>query len=113
MACTPGAPVPWSVSLTSQEPGTSFQPGAATMRSKARADDRDYPVTVDIGQQESEVTLSRAWPRAAARSADITGRQQREPTTTPVDGAFERTGEPARPKVANAPGDPASMRPDC
>ncbi|MET7857842.1 hypothetical protein ABZS81_11540 [Streptomyces sp. NPDC005318] len=60
VACTPGAPVPWSVSLTSQEPGTSFQPGTATMRSKARADDRDYGVTVDSGQQESEVTLSKA-----------------------------------------------------
>ncbi|WP_326666412.1 hypothetical protein [Streptomyces canus] len=59
VACTPGAPVPWSVRLTSQEPGTSFQPGTATMRSRARADDRDYPVTVDTGQQESEVTLSK------------------------------------------------------
>ncbi|WP_338781078.1 hypothetical protein [Streptomyces sp. DG1A-41] len=27
VACTPGAPVPWAVSLTSPEPGTSFQPG--------------------------------------------------------------------------------------
>ncbi|MET9406685.1 hypothetical protein ABZX90_13120 [Streptomyces sp. NPDC002935] len=60
VACTPGAPVPWSVSLTSQEPGTSFQPGPATMRSRARADDRDYPVTADTGQQESEVTLSKS-----------------------------------------------------
>ncbi|MFH9061176.1 hypothetical protein ACH4GM_08180 [Streptomyces coeruleorubidus] len=59
VACTPGAPVPWSVSLTSQEPGTSFQPGTATMRSRARADDRDYPVTVDTGQQESQVMLSK------------------------------------------------------
>jgi hypothetical protein len=59
VACTPGAPVPWSVSLTSQEPGTSFQPGTATIRSRARADDRDYPVTVDTGQRESQVTLSR------------------------------------------------------
>ncbi|MFJ8198910.1 hypothetical protein [Streptomyces sp. NPDC096152] len=59
VACTPGAPVPWSVSLTSQEPDTSFRPGTATMRGKARADDRDYPVTVDTGQQESEVTLSK------------------------------------------------------
>ncbi|MEU6258722.1 hypothetical protein [Streptomyces sp. NPDC047043] len=60
VACTPGAPVPWSVSLTSQEPGTSFQPGVATIRSRARADDRDYPVTADTGQQESEVTLSKS-----------------------------------------------------
>ncbi|MFF0290209.1 hypothetical protein [Streptomyces sp. NPDC005262] len=60
VACTPGAPVPWSVSLTSQEPGTSFHPGTATMRSRARADDRDYPVTVDTGQEESQVTLSKA-----------------------------------------------------
>lgn len=60
VACTPGAPVPWSVSLTSQEPGTAFQPGTATMRSRAFADDRDYPVTVSTGQQESQVTLSRA-----------------------------------------------------
>ncbi|MEU0248951.1 hypothetical protein ABZ192_32430 [Streptomyces sp. NPDC006235] len=59
VVCTPGAPVPWSVSLTSQEPGTSFQPGTATMRSRARADDRDYPVTVDTGQQESQITLSK------------------------------------------------------
>lgn len=60
VACTPGAPVPWSVSVTSNEPGTSFQPGTATMRSRARADDRDYPVTADTGQQESAVTLSKA-----------------------------------------------------
>ncbi|SDO92724.1 hypothetical protein SAMN04487981_114228 [Streptomyces sp. cf386] len=59
VACTPGAPVPWSVSLTSQEPDTSFRPGTATVRSRAQADDRDYPVTVDTGQQESEVTLSK------------------------------------------------------
>jgi hypothetical protein len=60
VACTPGAPVPWSVRLTSLEPGTSFQPGTATMRSRARADDQDYPLTVDTGQQESEITLSKA-----------------------------------------------------
>ncbi|MER5384460.1 hypothetical protein ABT040_30060 [Streptomyces sp. NPDC002688] len=60
VACTPGSPVPWSVSLTSQEPGTSFQAGPATMRSRARANDRDYPVTADSGQQESEVTLSKS-----------------------------------------------------
>ncbi|PAZ16279.1 hypothetical protein CLM62_09135 [Streptomyces sp. SA15] len=60
VACTPGAPVPWSVSLTSGEPGTSFQPGTATMRSRARADDRDYPVTADTGQQESTITLSKS-----------------------------------------------------
>ncbi|GAA3866656.1 hypothetical protein ACFV2L_01505 [Streptomyces sp. NPDC059687] len=59
VACAPGAPVPWSVTLTSQEPGTSFRPGTATMRGRARADDRDYPVAVDTGQQESEVTLSK------------------------------------------------------
>lgn len=60
VACTPGAPVPWSVKLTSQDPGISFEPGTATMRSRAKADDRDYPVTADTGQQESEVTLSKA-----------------------------------------------------
>ncbi|MGV9347523.1 hypothetical protein ACWDSD_22435 [Streptomyces spiralis] len=60
VACTPGAPVPWSVKLTSQAPDTSFRPGTATMRSRAQADDRDYPVTADTGQQESEVTLSKA-----------------------------------------------------
>ncbi|GGX14130.1 hypothetical protein [Streptomyces lomondensis] len=60
VACTPGAPVPWSVRLTSLEPGTSFQPGAATMRSRARADDRDYPVTADTGQQEYQIQLSKS-----------------------------------------------------
>jgi hypothetical protein len=60
VACTPGSPVPWSVGLVSQEPGTSFQPGPATMRSRARANDQDYPVTVDTGQQESEVKLSKS-----------------------------------------------------
>ncbi|MFF5983914.1 hypothetical protein ACFY78_34250 [Streptomyces olindensis] len=60
VACTPGAPVPWSVTLSSIEPGTSFQPGTATLRSRARADDRDYPVTADTGQQESQITLSKS-----------------------------------------------------
>lgn len=60
VACTPGSPVPWSVSLTSQEPGTAFQPGLATMRTRARANDRDYPVTADTGQQESQVRLSKS-----------------------------------------------------
>jgi hypothetical protein len=60
VACTPGAPVPWSVALTSQEPGTSFQPGTATLRGSARANDPDYPVTVSTEQQEVAVTLSKA-----------------------------------------------------
>ncbi|NUL03854.1 hypothetical protein HRW07_11520 [Streptomyces lunaelactis] len=55
--CTPGAPVPWTVSFASMEPGTTFQPGTATVRGVGRADDRDYPVTVNTGYQTAEVTL--------------------------------------------------------
>ncbi|REK90330.1 hypothetical protein DY245_11295 [Streptomyces inhibens] len=55
--CTPGAPVPWTVSFASMEPGTTFQPGTATVRGIGRADDRDYPVTVDTGYKTAEVTL--------------------------------------------------------
>ncbi|MFI2373090.1 hypothetical protein [Streptomyces sp. NPDC018833] len=57
VACTPGAPVPWTVSLASMEPGTAFQPGVATVRGFGKAADRDYPVTVDAGDNTAEVTL--------------------------------------------------------
>ncbi|MEV0011108.1 hypothetical protein AB0M10_28710 [Streptomyces sp. NPDC051840] len=60
VACTPGAPVPWSIALTSIEPGTAFRSGTATLRAGARADDRDYPVTVKTGQQIASVTLDKA-----------------------------------------------------
>ncbi|OAH14287.1 hypothetical protein [Streptomyces jeddahensis] len=60
VACTPGAPVPWTVSFASIEPGTAFRPGAATLRGAAKADDRDYPVTVNTGQQTTQVTLDKA-----------------------------------------------------
>jgi len=60
VACTPGAPVPWTVSLTSMEPGTTFQDGTATLRGVAKADDRDYPVTVRTEQQTADVTLDKA-----------------------------------------------------
>ncbi|MFG3547772.1 hypothetical protein [Streptomyces sp. NPDC047725] len=60
VACTPGAPVPWTVSLTSIEPGTAFRSGAATLRGAAKADDRDWPVTVNTGQQTTQVTLDKA-----------------------------------------------------
>ncbi|PKW05186.1 hypothetical protein SAMN05428944_7813 [Streptomyces sp. 1222.5] len=60
VACTPGSPIPWSVSLTGQEPGISFQPGPATVRSRARANDGDCPVSADTGQQDSAVRLSKS-----------------------------------------------------
>lgn len=60
VACTPGAPVPWSVALASSEPGTAFGPGTATLRAAAKADDRDYPVTVNTGQQTASVTIDKA-----------------------------------------------------
>jgi len=59
VACTPGAPVPWSVNVTSQVPDTAFRPGTATVRGRAQAGDPDYPVTADTGQQEAQVTLSK------------------------------------------------------
>jgi hypothetical protein len=57
VACTPGAPVPWTVSLASMEPGTTFRPGTATVRGFGKADDRDYPATVNAGDNTAEVTL--------------------------------------------------------
>ncbi|GGN66496.1 hypothetical protein GCM10011579_038010 [Streptomyces albiflavescens] len=60
VACTPGAPVPWTVSFASIEPGTAFRSGAATLRGAAKADDRDYPATVNTGQQTTQVTLDKA-----------------------------------------------------
>lgn len=57
VTCTPGAPVPWSVSFASAESGTTFQPGTATLTGIGRADDRDYPVSVDTGFLNTEVTL--------------------------------------------------------
>ncbi|MFE1771227.1 hypothetical protein [Streptomyces sp. NPDC059008] len=60
VSCTPGAPVPWTVSFASMEPGTTFQPGTVTVRGTGRANDRDYPVTVDTGQQTAEVALTKS-----------------------------------------------------
>lgn len=57
VSCAPGDPVPWTVSFASMEPGTSFQPGAATVRGFGKANDRDYPVTVNAGDNTAEVTL--------------------------------------------------------
>ncbi|WP_405714299.1 MULTISPECIES: hypothetical protein [unclassified Streptomyces] len=57
--CTPGAPVPWNVTIppTAMEPGTAFRPGTATFRGFGRADDRDYPVTVNAGDNTVPITL--------------------------------------------------------
>jgi hypothetical protein len=60
VACTPGAPVPWTASLTSVQPGTAFRSGAATLRAAAKANDRDHPVSVNTGQQTTPVTLDKA-----------------------------------------------------
>ncbi|MEV6109178.1 hypothetical protein AB0M28_31400 [Streptomyces sp. NPDC051940] len=57
VACTPGAPVAWSAQVESGEPGIPFEPGAATLRSRATATDLDYPATADTGQQNTEITL--------------------------------------------------------
>ncbi|MFD0316327.1 hypothetical protein [Streptomyces flavalbus] len=58
VVCEPGAPVPWTVSFPSNiDPTASFQPGAAVLRGIGRADDRDYPVTVDTGFQSTDITL--------------------------------------------------------
>ncbi|MER6997684.1 hypothetical protein [Streptomyces sp. NPDC000410] len=56
--CEPGAPAPWTASFRSNiDPTASFQPGTATLRGVGRADDRDYPVTVDTGFPSTEITL--------------------------------------------------------
>ncbi|MDQ8708395.1 hypothetical protein RCO28_38960 [Streptomyces sp. LHD-70] len=60
VTCTPGAPVPWSVSFTGAEPDSTFRPGTATLSGIGRANDRDYPASVDTGYQSTEVTLSKA-----------------------------------------------------
>ncbi|MFB6981411.1 hypothetical protein [Streptomyces scopuliridis] len=60
VVCTPGTPAPWTVSFASMEPGTTFQPGTVTLRGAGKADDRDYPVTVDTGYQIAEVTLRKS-----------------------------------------------------
>ncbi|MEU0397602.1 hypothetical protein ABZ208_33505 [Streptomyces sp. NPDC006208] len=57
VACTPEAPVPWTVSFASMEPGTTFRPGTATVRGFGKSNDRDYPVTVNTGDHTTEVTL--------------------------------------------------------
>ncbi|MFE1784589.1 hypothetical protein ACFW9F_18905 [Streptomyces sp. NPDC059506] len=59
--CEPGAPVPWTASFTSNiDPTASFQPGAAVLRGIGRADDRDYPASVDTGFQSADITLVRS-----------------------------------------------------
>lgn len=60
--CTPGAPVPWKVTIpaTAMEPGTDFRPGTATLRGFGTADDHDYPVTVNAGDNASQITLVRS-----------------------------------------------------
>ncbi|MEU3304862.1 hypothetical protein ABZ729_34390 [Streptomyces sp. NPDC006678] len=58
VVCEPGAPVPWTVSFPSNiDPTATFQPGAAVLRGVGRADDRDYPVTVDTGFPSTDITL--------------------------------------------------------
>ncbi len=61
VACEPGAPVPWTASFPSNiDPTASFKPGAAVLRGIGRANDRDYPATVDTGSQSTDITLDRA-----------------------------------------------------
>ncbi|MFD0341785.1 hypothetical protein ACFVH0_24420 [Streptomyces sp. NPDC127117] len=57
--CTPGAPVPWNVTIpvTAMEPGSVFRPGAALFRGFGSADDRDYPVIVNAGDNTAQITL--------------------------------------------------------
>lgn len=58
VVCEPGAPVPWTVSFPSNiDPTASFQPGDAVLRGVGRADDHDYPVTVDTGFPSADITL--------------------------------------------------------
>nr|BFD87254.1 hypothetical protein StreXyl84_66550 [Streptomyces sp. Xyl84] len=61
VACEPGVAAPWTVSFPSNiEPTVPFQPGAAVFRGIGRADDHDYPVTVDTGYQSTDITLTRS-----------------------------------------------------
>ncbi|MFB7850099.1 hypothetical protein ACFC34_24080 [Streptomyces sp. NPDC056053] len=57
--CVPGAPVPWSVTIpaTAMEPGVSFRTGTALLRGFGKADDRDYPATVNAGDNTAQITL--------------------------------------------------------
>ncbi|MGW2182044.1 hypothetical protein ACWCXX_28910 [Streptomyces sp. NPDC001732] len=57
--CVPGAPVPWSVAIptTAMEPGVSFRTGTAVLRGFGKADDRDYPATVNAGDNTAQITL--------------------------------------------------------
>ncbi|MGW0962907.1 hypothetical protein ACWD4K_28765 [Streptomyces gelaticus] len=57
--CTPGAPVPWQVTVpvTAMEPGSAFRPGTALFRAFGTADDHDYPVTVNAGDNTGQITL--------------------------------------------------------
>ncbi|MFF6774620.1 hypothetical protein ACFY8W_13790 [Streptomyces sp. NPDC012637] len=56
--CTPGAPVPWTVSFPSNlEPDAAFKPGAAVLRARGEAPDRDYPVTQYTGDLSRDITL--------------------------------------------------------
>ncbi|MEV6165931.1 hypothetical protein AB0L71_29255 [Streptomyces sp. NPDC052052] len=56
--CTPGAPVPWTVSFPSNlEPDATFKSGPAVLRARGETNDRDYPVTQRTGDLSSEITL--------------------------------------------------------
>ncbi|MFF2014093.1 hypothetical protein ACFVWY_34210 [Streptomyces sp. NPDC058195] len=60
VVCEPGSPVPWTTSFPSNiDPTASFQPGAAVLRALARADDRDYPVSVS-DFQSADIGLTRS-----------------------------------------------------
>ncbi|WP_097866859.1 hypothetical protein [Streptomyces sp. rh34] len=60
VVCEPGTPAPWTTSFTSNiDPTVSFQPGTAVLRGLARADDRDYPVSVTDFQSD-DITLVRS-----------------------------------------------------
>ncbi|MEV3988855.1 hypothetical protein AB0J57_08085 [Streptomyces sp. NPDC049837] len=59
VACLPGAPVRWTATPADSQDALPFQPGPADLSATAKADDRDYGVTVTTSQS-AVVDLTRA-----------------------------------------------------
>jgi len=58
VACTPGAPVPWTLTLADYDGAVGFRPGPARVSVTGTARDLDYPVTVSTGEQISTIDLT-------------------------------------------------------